>query len=107
MYWGKYYKKKSTIKVKVLMRCFEPKTMMIYKLNVQHKVKHYPNKEGVIATLSFTNKENNKNIFIFCECYCENINSQIFGTLKEFKFFNGELFLIFIHNDCKGKNISN
>ena len=24
---------------------------MIYKLNVQKKVKHYPSKEGVIATL--------------------------------------------------------
>ena len=32
---------------------------------------------------------------------------KIFGNIKKFKFFNGELFLIFIHNDCKGKNISN
>ena len=108
MYWGKYYKKKlPTTKVKVLTRCFEPKNEMIYKLNVHKKVKHYPNKEGVTAALSFTNKENNQNIFIFCECYCDKINSQIFGTLKKIIFFNGELFLIFIHNDCKGKNISN
>ena len=57
MYWGKYYKKKSTTKVKVLTRCFEPKIKMVYKLNVQNKVKHYPSTEGIIATLSFTNKE--------------------------------------------------
>ena len=80
---------------------------MVYKLNVQNKVKHYRSTEGVIATLSFTNKENNQNILIFCECYCNEIKSQIFGTLQKFKFFNGELFLIFIHNDCKGKHISN
>ena len=37
-------KKLPTTKVKVLTRCFEPKNEMIYKLNVQKKVKHYPNK---------------------------------------------------------------
>ena len=66
---------------------------MIYKLNVQKKVKHYPSKEGVIATLSFTNKENNQNIFIFCECYCNEINSQIFGTLKNLIFLTDNYFL--------------
>ena len=66
---------------------------MVYKLNVQNKVKHYPSTEGVIATLSFTNKENNQNIFIFCECYCNEINSQSFGTLKEFKFLTENYFL--------------